>query len=311
MMLGSEIVITFLGTGSAIPPLGRYHTSLAMEHPHGTIIFDCGEGAQYSFREYKISSRKEFIIAISHLHADHLLGVPGLISSFQLLGRNDKITILGPKGLNRILNMMFAATFVRPDFELDIIELNPNDTFIGRNYRIIAKKAIHEGRALSYIWIENSRPGKVDTNKLKELGIPKGPLIGELQRGKNIEINGKVITSDMVLGKSRRGRVIVYTGDTSPNPTLMNELPDIVDLLVHEGTYPSDMNEEAEERGHSTWQQAAELASTTGTKMLILTHLSPRFTKEVSTKEEKLVKEIFPDTIIAYNGLRYVISLIK
>lgn len=304
-MIGNEIVITFLGTGSAIPPEDRQQASLTLRHPKGLVIFDCGEGSQYSLRKYQISTRKEIVIVISHLHSDHFLGLPGMLSSFQLLGREDKITIIGPKLIERTVRALIQANFVYFEYPLEIIELTGGDEFRGGGYTIKAIDAEHEGKALSFIWVEDSYPGRVDIEKIKSFGIPSGPLIGDLQKGLDVEYEGKLIKSSDVVGKTRSGRVIVYSGDTAYNERLITSIPANCNLLIHEGTYPGDLQELANERKHSTVIDAANIAKNAKVDFLIITHISPRILD--LNYHLGQAKKIFPNVRFAKEGETFVI----
>lgn len=304
-MTGADITLTFLGTGSAVPPLNRQQACMALRHGFGLIIFDCGEGAQYALRKNQISTTKELIVCITHLHSDHFLGLPGLLASFELLNREDGITILGPKHVAQLVQNLMIANFVKTTYQISVVELEPGELFSGHGFTIQAIKAIHEANALSYIFRENSRPGKMNIDKIKEFGIPDGPLIGELQRGNEIEVAGKKILPDMVMGPERSGRSICYTGDTAPNQILIERLKVGCDVLVHEATYPSDAIELASERNHSTVKQAIEVAKAGEVGHLILTHISPRI---MNFKEE--IKENQDDSLtfqFAKDGLKFVL----
>jgi ribonuclease Z len=308
-MSGTDLILTFLGTGATIPPIGRNQVSFALKHTNGTILFDCGEGTQFSLRKYKIPTKKEFLICISHLHSDHFLGIPGLLSSFQLQGRSQKIIFLGPTGIDELINRLIEANYIFIDYPIETIALQPNDEYKGKGYSIQAYKAKHEANALSFIWCEDSRPGRMDISKIRSLGINSGPLIGTLQAGKPIEHLGKTIRPEEVQGQPRRGRIIAYTGDTSPNDLFIKSLPANCDILIHEGTYPSDLQELARERGHSTLLDASEMAALGNVNQLIITHLSPRITN--FKQELELIQTVFKNTKIAFEGLQVVIPFVK
>ncbi|MFV2014321.1 MAG: MBL fold metallo-hydrolase, partial [Candidatus Heimdallarchaeota archaeon] len=169
-MSGSELIVTFLGTGSAIPPDNRQQVSCALRHSGGLVIFDCGEGTQYSIRKYRISTRKEIVICVSHLHSDHFLGLPGLLASFQLLNRQDPINIIGPIGTSTLVKNLMISNFIKVEYDIQIYELNDSDQFHGHGYVIDAVSARHEANALSFIWREDTRPGKVNISKINKLG---------------------------------------------------------------------------------------------------------------------------------------------
>ncbi|MHA2249816.1 MAG: ribonuclease Z [Candidatus Kariarchaeaceae archaeon] len=304
-MTGTDLILTFLGTGASIPPVGRTQASFALRHASGSVLFDCGEGTQFALRELKVPTRKEFIICISHFHADHFLGIAGLLSSFELQGRNTKVIILGPPGVDHLVRGLLLANYIKITFPIEMHELSHGESFHGKDYTINAFDASHEARALSYIWKENDRPGKINIQKLKELGIEPGPLVGQLQRGKIIDFNGQLIHPEEVVGNKEPGRVIAYSGDSIPNEKFLEMLPDHCDVLVHEGTFPSDMEELANERGHSTMSGAARAALKANPKKLIITHISPRITN--IEKELKIVQSIYRNTDIAFDGMQIII----
>lgn len=305
-MSGSNITVTFLGTGSAIPPKNRQQVSCALRHKDGLVIFDCGEGTQYSLRKFRIPTRKEIVISLSHLHSDHFLGLPGLLASFQLLNREEPIHIVGPIGTSLLVNNLMIANFIKVEYDIQIHELNDSDQFRGQGYVIKAISAVHEARALSFIWQEDERPGKVDMVKIKKLGIPSGPLIGDLQKGNKIKWKNKFISPDTVVGAPRRGRIIAYSGDTSPNEILGSKLSPC-DLLIHEATYPDGMEELAEERGHSTISQAVNIAKNANVHQVVLTHFSPRITDWEEEKEKATAQ--YKPVLFAYEGLKVMIPL--
>ncbi len=308
---GSEVVLTFLGTGSAIPPLKRQQSSFALTHHTGTILFDCGEGTQYQIRRNKVSTNKNFILCISHMHSDHTLGIPGLLSSFQLQGRTEPMTIIGPAGIADYTKYIMYAFNVKNEYPIKFIELYPGDNYKGKNFVLKCMRSAHDapGGALSYIWIENDFPDKFDTDKLDQLNIPRGPHLKKLQRGETIFINDMQVKPEDVMFKGRRGRVIAYSGDTMPNKDFIKRLPDITDVLVHEGSFPDDMEQLARERGHSTFSQVARVASLAKINQLILTHISPRFTYKQLKNDLKSIQKIIKNTRVANDNDKIIIEL--
>ncbi len=211
-MSGAEITITCLGSGGAIPPNGRYHSSIAVRHQNGLILLDCGEGTQFNLRKYQISIRKEFVIWISHLHSDHFLGVPGLIASLELLDRKEDIHIIGPYGVKNTIAKLLEANFVSTTFNVVYTELKTNDEFMGNGYTLETIKALHDGNAMSLFIKENDVKGKINLEKMEKLGLEPGPEISKLQLGEKIMVNGKVIMPSDVIDNKRRGRRIFYSG---------------------------------------------------------------------------------------------------
>ncbi|MCH8908828.1 MAG: ribonuclease Z [Candidatus Heimdallarchaeota archaeon] len=303
--MSEKIKITFLGTGSAIPPNDRFQVSTALRHKHGLILFDCGEGTQYLIRKYSISIKKEILICISHLHSDHFLGLPGLLASLQLLHYSGNVTILGPIYTRQVVSNLLKSAFVTPDFPLDFVEIGQDEVFHGKGFTISAIDAVHEAKALSYIWKEDDKPGKINMKKLETMGVTAGPLVGQIQQGKSITVNGTEIFPTDIIGEKRKGRIVVYSGDTAPNQNLALNLREGCDLLIHEATYPSSMEELANERDHSTFRQAASIALFGRVKTLYLTHISPRV-KEV---ENELLdaREIFQNTFVAVDGHEFIL----
>lgn len=306
-MSGTNVVVTFLGTGSAIPPENRQQVSCALRHAGGLVIFDCGEGAQYSLRKYRISTRKEIVICLSHLHSDHFLGLPGLLASFQLLNREDPIHIVGPVGTSILVKNLMVTNFINVEYDIRIHELSDANQFQGSGFVINALSAIHEARALSYIWKENDRLGKVDMKKIEEFGVPSGPMIGQLQKGEELVWKNQKINPNDVIGSKRRGRVIAYSGDTSPNSIFESKL-NPCDLLIHEATYPDGMEELAKERGHTTVSQAVTIAKNAKVNQLILTHFSPR----IIDWEDEINKAVlqYKPVLFAYEGLKVNVPLV-
>ena len=299
-MSGAEITITCLGSGGAIPPNGRHHSSIAVRHQNGLILLDCGEGTQFNLRKYQISIRKEFVIWISHLHSDHFLGVPGLIASLELLDRKEDIHIIGPYGVKNTIAKLLEANFVSTTFNVVYTELKTNDEFIGSGYTLETIKALHDGNAMSLFIKENDVKGKINLEKMEKLGLEPGPEISKLQLGEKIMVNGKVIMPSDVIDNKRRGRRIFYSGDTMYNELLVDKIGDC-DLFIHEGTYPNELEDIAIERQHSTISQAASLASMIKPKKLLITHFSSRIVD--FEREQKIAKNIFEQTYLAYEGL--------
>ncbi len=292
-----DISITFLGTGAAIPPTDRFQSSVAVRHKFGLTIFDVGEGTQFNLRKFNVPIRKEIVIAISHLHSDHYQGLPGILASLSMLERREKVTILGPPGVHRVVRMVLKTFFINPTYELEIVEIEPNQTFRGKGYVIHTIKALHFNNSLSYKWQENNLPGKWDTTILEKYNVPN-KLRRELKLGNTIEVGEIKIAPDQVIGKERMGRTIIYSGDTRPNNNLVEFARD-ADLLIHEGTYPSTFEQIGPDREHSTVKQAVETAIKSGAKKLAVTHIGTRILDFV---EEKKITKQHQDAVIVHDG---------
>jgi len=224
-------------------------------------------------------------IFITHFHADHVLGLPGMLKTFALRQRERPLTVHGPRGLARLFRLL-DPVIGRLTFPLELVELEPNDELERDGYRLAAFEVDHGGRSIGYALVEDTRPGQFDPDRARELGVEFGPDFGRLQRGE--EVNG--VRPDQVMGAPRRGRKVVLTGDTAPSD-LTRLVAWQADLLVHEATFMEEDAERAAETRHSTAAQAAELAAAAGVHMLALTHISPRYAGEEVREEARAAFE--------------------
>lgn len=269
-------------------------------------MFDCGEGSQRQMVKAHVGFQRPMIILISHLHGDHVLGLPGLLQSMSLLRREKPLHIYGPEGLVQYIRA-FSESLGAPSFPVVLYEIKePEVIFYSDEYRLVAIPAIHRATAWSYLFIEADRPGRFYPDKAKELGVPIGELWGKLHKGESVTIEGQTITPDMVTGPIRRGRKIVYSGDTSPNPELL-EISRNADLLIHEATFLDELAERAEEDGHTTVLQAAQLAKDAGVKRLVLTHISSRYPDPSMVLAE--AKTVFENVVVAEDFLELTLDL--
>jgi len=269
-------------------------------------MFDCGEGTQRQMVKAHVGFQRPMKIFISHLHGDHVLGLPGLLQSMSLLRREKPLHIYGPTGLVQYVKA-FSDSLGGPGFPVVLYEIKESGViFFSEKYQVIAVPAIHRATAWSYCFIEADRRGRFYPEKAEELGVPKGELWGRLHSGESIMVDGKVIESSMVSGPPRSGRKIVYSGDTAPNPELV-ELSREADLLIHESTFLDDLAERAEEDGHTTALQAAEIAKEAEVKQLVLTHLSSRYPDPVVVLDE--AKSMFENVVVAEDFLELILEL--
>ena len=287
--------VVFLGTGGSWPTKFRNVMSIALQFGSETILFDCGEGTQRQMTYTNVSFMKIKRIFITHFHADHFLGIPGLLQTMNLNDREEELHIYGPEGTIELVKTMLSLGYFRPNFDIYVHDLRPDEVIAGNGYTVRAVKVCHNVPAYGYVFQENDRPGKFNKPRALELGIPEGPLFGRLQRGQSIEIDGKVITPDMVLGPPRKGLKIAYSGDTAPCDSLLEASRDS-DLLIHESTFTEDMAEKARKFGHSTAKGAAELAKKAGVLRLALVHLSPRYERPEPVLNE--AKSVFENTFV-------------
>jgi ribonuclease Z len=266
-----DLDVLFLGTAGSSPSPRRGLPATLLRRGGDRLLVDCGEGTQRQLmRSVGLIELEE--VFITHFHADHVLGLPGILKTFALRQRERTLTIHGPVGLRRLLELL-APVIGRLTFEVVLVELEPNDELERDGYRIAAFATEHGApRGLGFALVEDPRPGEFDPLRARELGLTPGPDFGRLQRGE--VVNG--VRPDQVMGEPRRGRKVVLTGDTAPS-----EMTRLVaweaDLLVHEATFADEEADRAAETAHSTARQAGELAAAAGVTMLALTHISPRY----------------------------------
>lgn len=303
-----QLYIHFLGTGGSWPTVQRNVSAVAIKRGGEIILFDCGEGTQRQFQRSKLSHMQIKKIFITHFHGDHFLGLPGFIQTFQLNDREEALHIYGPSGIKRIVDTIIHLGYFKPSYPIYAHEVKAGDIIEFEGYKIKVANACHNVPALAYCLEEDERPGRFNKEKALKLGIPEGPLFRKLQQGESIEVNGKIITPDMVLGKPRRGRKITISGDTMPCPSII-ELARNSDVLIHDATFDSTMEERAKEYGHSTAKQAAMVAMEAGVEKLFLTHISPRY-KDAQLLEEE-AREIFPESYVARDFMEVEIRLKK
>ena len=282
-----SIRVVFLGTSSAVPTSSRNVSSVAVVMDGRAVLLDCGEGTQHQL----LRSSVRFIeaVCITHMHGDHVYGLPGLLASLSMNGRTDPLFVYGPPELPAYLESVITLSYLRLQYALDF-DATPS------GYSIVTTPLSHRVPATGYCIVENDRRGRFDVERARELGVPEGPLFRQLAHGTDVSVNGRTIRSAEVVGPPRRGRRIAYCTDTRPCAAAVS-LAAGADVLIHEATYASDMTAEAEDRGHSTAAEAATVARDAGVGRLILTHFSPRY-----TDVEPLVAEartIFPNTSAA------------
>ena len=304
--------LTFLGTGAACPSLERNVSSIALAREGETMLFDCGEGTQRQMMRYGVTFAFREIF-FTHFHSDHLLGVIGLVRTLGLLNvfggeeRRDGLVLYGPKGARRILQHAMEVGIERVKFPLEIIELCPGDRLGRDDYDIVTFETDHRADTIGYALVEHERLGRFDPDKARELGVPEGPLWGKIHKGETITLDdGRRITPSELVGAARPGRTVVISGDTRPVASL-EEAAKGADLLVHEATFSQEDRQRARETGHSTSLEAAEIAARAGVKQLVLTHISPRYSREAPELLAE-ARAVFPETVIARDGMEIEVA---
>ena len=293
--------ITFLGTSASIPTIDRNVAGLAVQREGETILFDCGEGSQRQMMRYGVGfSFRE--IFFTHYHADHMLGVTGLLRTLGLQDRSAPVMLYGPKGAQRVLGAAITLGIERNKFPVEILEVKPGDRLARDEYDIVVFETDHRADTVGFALVEHARLGRFNPARARELGIPEGPLWGDLHRGKPITLpDGRTIGPSDLVGAPRRGRALLYTGDTRPHLAVI-EAARGADLLVHEATFGGDEQDRAKETGHSTAAEAARVAVEAGVRRLALTHISSRYNRDAAELLAE-AKAVFPETIIARDGM--------
>jgi len=293
--------ITFLGTGAATPTIDRNVAGLAVQREGETLLFDCGEGNQRQMMRYGVGFAFREIF-FSHYHADHLLGVTGLLRTMGLQDRSAPVTLYGPKGAQRILGAAITLGIERNKFPVEIVEVKPGDRLGRDEYEIVVFETEHRADTVGYALAEHTRLGRFNPDRARELGIPEGPLWGELHKGKTVTLaNGRTLGPADLVGPPRPGRTLVYSGDTRPHLSVV-EASRGADLLVHEATFGGDEMERARETGHSTAAEAARVALDAGVRRLVLTHISSRYNRDAVELLAE-ARAVFPETVIARDGM--------
>ena len=295
------LTATFLGTGAATPTVDRNVAGLAVQREGETILFDCGEGNQRQMMRYGVGFSFTEIF-FTHYHADHILGVTGLLRTMGLQDRTAPVTLYGPRGAQRVLGAAIALGVERNKFPVEISEVRPGDRLRREEYDIVVFETEHRPDTVGFALSEHTRLGRFNPDRARELGVPEGPLWGRLHKGETIVLeDGRSVAPADLVGAPRRGRTLVYSGDTRPSLAVV-EAARGADLLIHEATFGSDELERAKETGHSTAAEAARVAVEAGVRRLVLTHISPRYTRDAPELLAE-ARAIFPETIVARDGL--------
>jgi ribonuclease Z len=300
-----------LGTSSGKPTLQRNVSATALVRDGEWLLFDCGEGTQLQIQRAGLSPHRLSAIFITHLHGDHFNGLAGLLSTMGLDRRERGLTLVGPTGIREYLDTLARLKILFVNYPLEVRELNDQSlkaaptgsglsiVYEAADYLVWTRPLDHRIFALGYRVEERPRPGRFDLASAKELGIPEGPLFGQLQSGRDVQLgDGRIIRPSQVLGPQRPGKVIAYCLDTRPCEAA-EELARNADLLIHEATYTADLSREAREFGHSTASQAAGVAAAAESRRLLLTHFSTRFPDVNLLLEE--ARPIFPETSVAHD----------
>jgi ribonuclease Z len=289
-----DMDVVFFGTSGSMPTADRAPTALMIRRGGERLLFDCAEGTQRQMLRSNVGLVDLREVFLTHYHADHYLGLPGMLKTFALRGREVPITIYGPPGLSDLFSSL-KRIFGKLTYPYELVELSPGESLEREDYRLTTFSVAHGVSSVGYALVEDDRPGRFAVETADSLGVPSGPERGALQRGEPVTLaDGRVVTPNQVLGEPRPGRTIVIAGDTGPSPTVV-EAARGAELLVHEATFLEDERERARETAHSTALEAAELARDAEVSMLALTHLSNRYFGPEAAREARAV---FADTVV-------------
>ena len=278
--------VTFLGTGGAVPTTERGPSALLVERDGERLLFDCGEGTQRQMMRFGTGFAISHLF-VTHLHGDHVLGIPGLIQTLDFNGREEPLALYGPPGSKRHLRSLIEAGGYRPDFPITINEVRPGSVALdAAEYEVRTFETDHRNASsMGYALLEADRRGRFDRDRAEELDVPVGPKFGKLHDGEAVELDdGTVVRPEEVVGDPRPGRRFVYTGDTRPVDATVT-VAEKPDLLVHDATFDAEWAERARRTGHATGREAAEIASRAGAKRLGLVHVSSRYAGDASSIE--------------------------
>ncbi|MFJ7936916.1 ribonuclease Z [Peribacillus sp. NPDC096622] len=290
-----------LGTGAGVPAKARNVTSIALQllEERGTVwLFDCGEATQHQILKTAVKPRKVEKIFITHLHGDHIFGLPGFLSSRSFQGGVDKLTVYGPHGIDSFIKTSLQVSGTHLKYPLEIIEIEEGTVFEDEQFTVTAMTLDHGIYSIGYRIVEKDRPGSLLVDRLRSEGVKPGPLFKALKNGQTVCLDdGRVLNGKDYISAPQKGRIITILGDTRMCSNALI-LAESADYLVHEATFSAEESEMASAYYHSTTVQAAETALKAGAKHLILTHISSRYTSEDAVRLKEESKAIFANTIM-------------
>ena len=294
--------VTFLGTSGAVPTTQRAPSAVLVNREGERLLFDCGEGTQRQMMRFGTGFDVSHIF-VTHLHGDHILGIPGLIQSLDFNDRTDPLAIHVPPRSRAAIEDLVHAGGHRPSYPVRIHEVSPGSVaYDAADFAVRTVETEHRTTSMGYVLAEDDRPGRFDRERAEELGVPVGPKFGRLHGGESVELDdGRVIRPEQVVGDPRPGRTVVYTGDTRPVEAVVEAAAD-ADLLIHDATFADDERDRARRTGHSTAREAAEVAARAGVTRLALTHISSRYAGRWERLERDAREAFDGDSFVASDG---------
>ncbi|WP_170007573.1 ribonuclease Z [Bacillus fonticola] len=304
--------IEFLGTGAGIPSKHRNVSSLALKllQERGTVwLFDCGEATQHQMLHTTLKPRKVENIFVTHLHGDHVFGLPGFLGSRSNQGGEEALTVFAPYGMEAFLHASFDMVDTRLAYPLHIQDVTEGLVFEDKQFRVTAKRLEHGVECYGYRIEEKPSPGAFLIDKARAAGIPEGPIYRELKEGKTVTLSdGRTVEGSDFLSEEIPGRIVTILGDTRFCQASI-ELAKDADVLVHEATFADGEDKRAHDYYHSTCTQAATVAKEAGAKKLILNHLSARYDEDGRTELEEQARRVFPETYVANDG--FIVEVLR
>jgi ribonuclease Z len=297
-----SLSVLLLGTSASRPTVERNVSSVAVTREGETLLIDCGEGTQRQMMRYGVTFNVSDIF-FTHYHADHVIGAIGLLRTMALQGRTEPLRLWGATGGGRYLRRLDSFGGDRLTFPMEVHELEPDVPIQRKGYQLMPYRNDHGGPlSVGYALVEDERKGRFDPEVARSLGVPEGPLWGKIHRGQPVTLDdGTVIDPATIVGPQRKGRRVVFSGDTRPCAATI-EIARDADLLLHEATFGDDEQERAAATGHATAREAAEVARGAGVRKLVLTHFSARYSRETHELERE-ARTVFPDTIAGRDGM--------
>ncbi|AHG02584.1 ribonuclease Z [Halobacterium sp. DL1] len=299
------LTVTFLGTSGAIPTTARNPSSVFVRREGDAFLFDAGEATQRQMMRYGTGFDVSDVF-VTHVHGDHVLGLPGLVQTWDFNDRQEPLTIHVPRGVGRSVEQLVFAIGGDVGYPVSVEEVGPGEVAVDREeFQVRTFQTDHRTASVGYALVEDDRKGRFDRERAEELGVPVGPKFSHLHDGEAVELDdGTVVRPEQVVGDPRPGRTLVYTGDTRPHDAVV-AAAEGADLLIHDATFADDAAERAAQTGHSTAGEAADIATRAGVAALALTHISSRYAGDAREIREDAEKVFDGEVFVAHDGLEY------